>query len=347
MLSNRADTYNLGDIIAGSADWFKASYIENAVTSNSVLAPLANKSQKDVRAFIRMAESGDKTGDGFEASYSSQEVEEILSVMKKLVKVREIILRVNQEYIASAGQADEFRTEPAFKLQGSYRNMNRLAEKIVAIMNDAELDTIILDHYRNESQTLTTGAEANYLKFKELIGQQTEAEKARWDEIKKTFRRNQLTRGADQNDPVSRVVAQLSAFQAGVESIRDTLADGIARSATAMPQIALDLAPLERGLAEFRREVSQSIASAQAGSMADKLDRINHEIEMLHSTLATLKDMAARQRDHLIKARELLDTRAKQGIVEIDVTQEMLANEQAFLEQFHKVLEERKKLKGK
>jgi hypothetical protein len=265
--------------------------------------------------------------------------------MKKLVKVREIILRVNQEYIHSAGQSDEFRTEPAFKLQGSYRNMNRLAEKIVAIMNDAELDVLILDHYRNESQTLTTGAEANFLKFKELIGKLTEPEAARWEEIRKTFRRNQLTRGADQNDPVSRVVAQLSAFQAGIESIRDALASGLSRPAAA-PSLTLNLEPLERGLAEFRREVSQSIAAAQTGAMADKLDRINHEVEMLHSTLATLKDMAARQRDHLIKARELLDTRAKQGVVEIDVTQEMLANEQAFLEHFHKVLEERKKKKG-
>ena len=41
MLANRADTYNLGDIIGGSAEWFKASYLENAVTSNAVLAPLA------------------------------------------------------------------------------------------------------------------------------------------------------------------------------------------------------------------------------------------------------------------------------------------------------------------
>ena len=58
MLANRADTYNLGDIIGGSEQSFKASYIENAVTSNPVLAPLANKSQKDIRAFIRMAEIG-------------------------------------------------------------------------------------------------------------------------------------------------------------------------------------------------------------------------------------------------------------------------------------------------
>jgi hypothetical protein len=92
MLANRADTYNLGDIIGGSAEWFKASYLENSVTSNAVLAPLANKSQKDIRSFIRMAESGEREAEGFEGSYSSQEVEEILSVMKKLVMIREVIL---------------------------------------------------------------------------------------------------------------------------------------------------------------------------------------------------------------------------------------------------------------
>jgi hypothetical protein len=130
MLANRADTYNLGDIIGGSADAFKASYIENAVTSNAVLAPLANKSQKDIRAFIRIAETGER-----EADFRGQ-----LLVAgdrgnprrdEKLVTIREVVLRVNQEYIHSAAQADEFRTEPPFRLQGSYRNMNRLAEKVV------------------------------------------------------------------------------------------------------------------------------------------------------------------------------------------------------------------------
>ena len=160
MLANRADTYNLGDIIGGNADWFKASYLENAITSNPVLAPLANKAQKDIRSFIRMATATVREAEGFEGSYSPQEVEEILSVMKKLVAIREVVLRVNQEYIRSAAQADEFRTEPAFRLQGSYRNMNRLAEKVAAIMNDAEVHALLLDHYRNEAQTLTTGAEA-------------------------------------------------------------------------------------------------------------------------------------------------------------------------------------------
>jgi len=372
MLANRADTYNLGDIIGGREELFRASYLENAVTSNTVLAPLANKSQKDIRSFIRMAESGEREAEGFEGSYSSQEVEEILSVMKKLVAIQKVILRVNQEYIHSAAQADEFRTEPPFRLQGSYRNMNRLAEKVVSIMNDNEVQALIVDHYRSESQTLTTGAEANLLKFKDMIGVQTAEEKARWDEIKKTFKHNQVTRGADQSDPVNRVVAQLSSFQEGLESIQQTLATQLSKPQPA-PQVTLDLAPLGQslealreavaqsvqrgapgdgdlgklaaqlgeGLAALRHDLSRAISAVHTGAMADKVNSLSHEMEMLHSTLATLKDMAARQRDHLRNTQELLEARAKQGIVEFQMTQEMMSNEQAFLEQFHKVLAER------
>jgi len=412
MLANRADTYNLGDIIGGSADYFKASYLENAVTSNAVLAPLANKSQKDIRSFIRMAQSGEREAEGFEGSYSSQGVEEILSVMKKLVMIREVILRVNQEYIYSAAQADEFRVEPPFRLQGSYRNMNRLAEKVVAIMNDDEVRAIILDHYRGESQTLTTGAEANLLKFKELIGALTPEEKARWEDIKKTFKHNLAARAGGGNDPAGRIVAQLSGFQSGLESIQETLATQLSKpqpppqvnvdmtpvgkgleslqaaleKQAAKPQpvppppsVTIDLAPLAanlealrntvdqrlakpakkdetangdlhllaaklgEGLNALRQDLSRAISVVHTGTMADAMKRMEHEMEMVHSTLATLKDMAAKQRDHLHKSQELLEVRAKQGAVEVEVTQEMLSNEAAFLEHFQKAIAEAQK----
>jgi hypothetical protein len=366
MLANRADTYNLGDIIGGSAEWFKASYLENAVTSNAVLAPLANKSQKDIRAFVRMASGGDRGEAGFEGSYSSQEVEEILSVMKKLVALREVVLRVNLEYIHSAAQADEFRTEPPFRLQGSYRNMNRLAEKVVSIMNDDEVQALIVEHYRSESQTLTTGAEANFLKFKELINQQTPEEKARWEDIKRTFKRNQLTRGADGSDPMNRVVAQLAAFSSGIEGIQSALEK---QSATPPPPVVLDLAPigksfdalresmekisaqkspagngnglgsqLAEGLKALREDLTRAISAVHTGTMAEKVESLSHEMEMLHSTLASLKDVAAQQRDHLKATQQLLEARAREGTVELQLTQEMLNNEKAFLDQFHQAL---------
>ena len=91
-------------------------------------------------------------------------------------------------------------------------------------MTDAEVETLIQDHYENEAQNLTTGAEANLLKFREMEGILTEAEAARWEEIKTVFRRNQFLGGAGEDDPVSRVVGQLALFGKGLEDIRQALA---------------------------------------------------------------------------------------------------------------------------
>lgn len=258
MLTNRADTYNLGDILGNSAAAFKASYIENAITSNAALAALANKSQKDIRTFIRMAETGQRDGVSFESSYAPREVEEILSILTKLVAIREVVLRINLEYIHSAAQSDEFRTEPPFRLQGSYRNMNRLTEKVVGIMNDQEVAALLTDHYRGESQTLTTGAEANFLKFKELTDRLSPEEAARWSEIKATFQRNTIARGTGgEDDPVGRVVAQLHGFQDGLAAIRETLASQIDKPAPAAPPLQIDLSPVGKAIESLRDALIQ------------------------------------------------------------------------------------------
>ena len=62
-----------------------------------------------------------------------------------------------------------------------------------------------------------------------MMGTLTPADAARWEDIRKTFRRNQYTRGADGADPVGRLVSQLSLFQAGLESIQTTLAEAANR----------------------------------------------------------------------------------------------------------------------
>jgi hypothetical protein len=242
-LANRADTYNLGDILGGHEDAFKMSYIENCVTSNPILQQLSNKSQKDIQNFIRIAETGTKEHVDFESNYSVEEINEIVSVIKKLLHIRDAVLNVNLQYIASAAQSDEYRTEPAFKLQGSYRNMARMAEKVLPIMNDQEVHELVLDHYQNESQTLTTGAEANVLKFKELMDVQSEEDAVRWAEIKKTYKRNVLLGSTDASDPVGRVVAQLTTFSEGLDGIRTTL-QSAADKPDAQPELKLDLSEM-------------------------------------------------------------------------------------------------------
>ena len=226
MLANRADTYNLGDIIGDNEAAFKLSYIENAVTSNSILNQLASKSQNDIYTIIHMAETNDRDNVNFDSAYSADAIEDMIRVMKKLFSVRDIIYKINQAYIYSAAQSEDYRIEPPFQLQGSYRNMNRIAEKVLPIMNDAELKTVLLSHYENESQTLATGAESNFLKFKEITGWLTDAENERWDSIKKMFRQNKRFRGADASDPVNRVVAELTAVQDSLDSIQEVLSLG-------------------------------------------------------------------------------------------------------------------------
>ena len=83
---------------------------------------------------------------------------------------------------------------------------NKLAEKISPVMNAAELQQLIGDHYQGESQLLTTGAEENLLKLGELRGTLTEAQRARWQQIKADFLRNKAM-GAEDADVGGRVVA--------------------------------------------------------------------------------------------------------------------------------------------
>ena len=184
MLANRSDTYNLGDIIGEHAQAFRRSYVENALTSNPVLSRLSSAPRADIQLLLAMAERPEGEGGGsFESRISSDEQTEYLNVLRKLLRIQEVVLKVNQAYIHSAAQADAFRTEPPFQLQGSYRNMNRLAEKVIPAMNDNELATLILSHYEGEAQTLSQGAEANLLRFRRLLGTISETETRRWEEI--------------------------------------------------------------------------------------------------------------------------------------------------------------------
>ncbi len=220
MLSNRADVYNLGDMLRENEEAFKLSYIENSLTSNPVLSKLSNISQKDLYGLIEMAKGVERERITFEGTYSIDELNEYISVIEKLFKVRDIVLKVNMEYIYSAAQADEYRNEPPFKLQGSYRNMNKIAENVVSVMNDEELFDKILASYENDSQTLTTGAEANMLKWKELVCCLNCEEQRRLDEIKKIFVKNKLIKG---DDKIGQAVLALSNLTDNLEMIREIM----------------------------------------------------------------------------------------------------------------------------
>ncbi|MDN3637705.1 DNA repair ATPase [Simiduia curdlanivorans] len=231
MLANRADIYNLGDILGGMDEQFALSYIENSLTSNPVLAPLATREMADVYKLVKMAQGESIATTDLSHAYSSSEIGEITGVLKKMMVVRDVVLKINQQYIISAAQDDKYRTEPPFKLQGSYRNMNKMTEKISAVMNDAELMQMIADHYLGEAQLLTTGAEANLLKLAELRGNMTELQAERWQAIKKDFMRNKAM-GGDDADAGGKIVAQLVDMVASVQSLREAMVTAQAKPRT-------------------------------------------------------------------------------------------------------------------
>lgn len=219
MLANRADIYNLGDVLGGMEEAFTLSYIENCLTSNPVLAPLATRDLADLYLLVDKALGKEVSTNRLSHAYSGAEINEIAATLQRLMQVRDVVYKVNQQYIASAAQADRYRTEPPFRLQGSYRNMNTLAEKISPVMNEAELQQLIGDHYLGEAQLLTTGAEENLLKLAELRGVMTSEQAARWEQIKRDFLRNKAM-GADDADVGGRVVAQLADIAVGLQAMR-------------------------------------------------------------------------------------------------------------------------------
>ena len=114
MLANRADIYNLGDVLSGRAEVFALSYIENALTSNPVLAPLATRAMDDVYRLVRMAQGESVPTTELEHGYSNAEIQEITGVLHKLFTIQDVLLKVNREYIRSSALSDAFRTEPPF-----------------------------------------------------------------------------------------------------------------------------------------------------------------------------------------------------------------------------------------
>jgi hypothetical protein len=218
MLANRADIYNLGDVLSGQEQQFALSYIENCLTSNQVLAQLALRDMQDVYKLIAMAKGEEVASTDLSHTYSSAEINEIKTVLQHLFAIQEVILKVNLQYIASAATAEDYRREPPFKLQGSYRNMNKMAEKISAVMNHEELMQLLGDHYMGEAQTLTSGAEDNLLKLAQLRGVMTEEQQTRWQEICSAYSRKQSS--SLDGDPTTLAVNQLSQMALSLEAIK-------------------------------------------------------------------------------------------------------------------------------
>ncbi|GAA2500104.1 hypothetical protein GCM10023100_37600 [Actinocorallia cavernae] len=223
MLANRADVWNLGDVLTGKEDSFALSFVENALTANPVLAPLAARERADLELLVRLA-AGDPTArpDRLSTGLPPTELDTTLALLRHVLAVRDTILTVNAAYIASAAQSADARTEPPFRLQGSYRDMNKIAQRLRPVMNTAEREAVVQDHYTAEAQTLTTGAEANLLKLAELRHALDPAQASRWSDIKTAHIRTRTLGGPDQ-DPLTRAVAALTVLADRVAAVESAI----------------------------------------------------------------------------------------------------------------------------
>lgn len=335
MLANRADIYNLGDIMSGMEEVFALSYIENSLTSNAVLAPLANRDLSDVHRLIKMAKAVD-AGDAGSANllqaqsseltypYSSSEVNEIIAILRHMFTVQEVILDVNQAYIASASQDDKYRVEPIFKLQGSYRNMNKMTEKLSAVMNDDELNQLIDDHYLGESQLLTQGAESNLLKLGEMRGELDETQKERWMQIKTDFLRNKAMGGAD-GDVGARIVAQLVDVVGGFKSINEQFANYLMQND---PEQIASLREAEQQVQRAAQlEAGQLLADSFANGFVNNAKVVSESINNgFEQSLDKLTQIY--RHDHKIEGEHLQQTQAlqQQLVIKLITAVEQLAD---------------------
>jgi hypothetical protein len=169
-------------------------------------------------------------------------------------------------------------------------------------MNAAELELLVHSHYENQAQTLTTGAEANLLKLKELLGKLSETERERWENIKKTFARNLLL-GGDGNDKLSQVIAQMTQFTEGLGDIKDVLSTGMmqlstppaASSPPANPH-ASQLEAAVQHLSKFNENLSR-IGEALSGATfaAPNAAATAHQVQVIYKVPRAFLDVIKAQ----------------------------------------------------
>jgi hypothetical protein len=224
-------------------------------------------------------------------------------VLKRLFKVRDALLQVNKTYIASAAQDNLNRTEPPFKLQGSYRNMSKLTPKVSALMRDDELNDLLRDHYRGEAQTLTTGAEENLLKLAHLLGQPTPAEQTRWQSLIANVARLRKQGGADA-DGATKVANTLSDISAQIA----LLTKQAQLSHQNQPDVQINL-PDQVALQNTMLRLAESYEQ----TLLPMLSAMNHKMRLDHSIWDGVREISANMSEMEKRMVQMSRVRAAPG----------------------------------
>jgi hypothetical protein len=215
MLANRADVHNLGEMVTGAADAFAQSYIENACGANELLAPVIARGRGDLGPLIRAATGEQIRSEDLTHSYSAAELQRITAVLRHFVQIRDVLMKVNAAYMQSATLDDGMRGEPPFLLQGSYRNLARIAPRVVPAMTSDEVTALVRDHYQAESQTLAAAASWNLAKLAEVLGSTDPAAHALVEQLRERHRANAVG-----ENPLAVIAGALRGIQ---EDIREAV----------------------------------------------------------------------------------------------------------------------------
>ena len=90
-------------------------------------------------------------------------------------------------------------------------------------MNEAEVKQLILDHYTDDSQVLTKGAEFNLLRFKEMMGWTSDQENERLAFIRKTFTKNKALGNVGDQAGIGQIISQINLFNDQFSELIDVL----------------------------------------------------------------------------------------------------------------------------
>jgi len=300
MLANRADVYNLGDVLSGREALFADSYIENSLTANPIAAPLAERPRAEILSVLRIARGDDEPlPTGLPGGI------ELVELVKRMANVRDVLGRVNAAYVASAAQDDAYRTEPPFKLQGSYRNMVKLSAQLSPLMTAAELDALIRDHYRGEAQTLGARAEENLLKLAHLIGQPNADERARWQVLVDNFQRL-MKQGGKEADGATRAAQVLADIAQQLQKQNEQSA-GTREALTALNSLADIRELLARQPADPRLDVPPALAEtftrmakAYEDTLLPLVSALHHKMTLDHDIWQQVRAMRS-EVDNLMK----------------------------------------------
>ena len=138
---------------------------------------------------------------------------------------------------------------------------------------------------------MTTGAQANLLKFGELIGKLTDEKAGRWEDIKRTFKRNLMLGSAGKDDQIGQVIAQMSTFSDGLHDIKKALDGGL-------KILAEDNGDANTMQTVAMREIGHAVA--ELAKFNEKMDTIGGSIgDLVKTTRRGIKEQ--RSLDHKIQ----------------------------------------------